>query len=384
VYGKNRDWLAWSADGNVLATMWGGGVRLWDPTTGKLVHEFSGLEGRLRPPLAWSPDSKTWACAGREEVVCLWDLATDKKIRGVRGKYRSGGLEWSPHGKMLASFISDETVRVWEAATLKEICRFQGITYWTQLLAWSPDSKTLAWAVVDSPVFLWDVASGKEVGRFYCRDAPIRCMAWSPDGKKLATGGDDTTVLIWAFENRVKEASVPLKESELKSCWSDLAGEDAAQAYRAIATLTQVARQTVPFLAERLPMVKHPDTKVVSQLIRDLENDDFTIRQKADENLEQFGDVVEPFVRERLAGKPSEEVRKRLEGLLDKLEGWSGERLRVQRAITVLERIGNLRPGKFLEGLAKGAPGAQLTKEAKASLERLGKREAAEESTRGK
>jgi hypothetical protein len=41
------------------------------------------------------------------------------------------------------------------------------------------------------------------------------------------------------------------------------------------------------------------------------------------------------------------------------------------RAVEVLERIGNAEARRVLEALAKGAPEARLTREARTSLERL-------------
>src|SRR5262249_3132527 len=78
------------------------------------------------------------------------------------------------------------------------------------------------------------------------------------------------------------------------------------------------------------------------------------------------------------ANKPSLEVARRAEDLLQKLEGpvRAPETLRNLRAVEVLEHIGTAQAEEILKSLARGHPDARLTQEAKASLDRLGKRPA--------
>ena len=67
-----------------------------------------------------------------------------------------------------------------------------------------------------------------------------------------------------------------------------------------------------------------------------------------------------------------------MQRLLDALKGPvpPGERLRALRAVETLEHIGTPEAQEVLKKLAAGAPEPRLTQEAKASLERLGKRDA--------
>jgi hypothetical protein len=75
-------------------------------------------------------------------------------------------------------------------------------------------------------------------------------------------------------------------------------------------------------------------------------------------------------------GQPSAEARRRVEELLARLKQGepTGEALRAIRAVEVLEHIGGPEARAVLEALAKGAPEAHLTRDAKPSLERLAKR----------
>src|SRR5208283_5057345 len=112
-------------------------------------------------------------------------------------------------------------------------------------------------------------------------------------------------------------------------------------------------------------------------LIADLESDDFTVRQKASEELEKLGDRAGPALRKALVGQPALETRQRLARLLEYLETAqlaSGELLRSLRAVELLESLATPQAQAILEQWAAGATGARLTREAQASLRRLAKR----------
>jgi hypothetical protein len=66
-------------------------------------------------------------------------------------------------------------------------------------------------------------------------------------------------------------------------------------------------------------------------------------------------------------------MRKRVERLLNRLDSpvTSPDRLRVLRAVELLEHLDTKESRQLLESYAKGAPGAGLTLEAQAALERL-------------
>ena len=156
--------------------------------------------------------------------------------------------------------------------------------------------------------------------------------------------------------------------------WADLAGPDAAKAYQAVQALAAVPKQAVPLLRQRLRPVGMPDRARFVRLLADLGSNKFAVRQRAAAELEMQGAAVEGLLRQALADKPDPEVRRRLEGLLDKLDAGSPDRLRILRAVEALEHAGGAEAKRFLEELAGGAPGAWLTREAKASLDRLGRR----------
>jgi hypothetical protein len=84
-----------------------------------------------------------------------------------------------------------------------------------------------------------------------------------------------------------------------------------------------------------------------------------------------------PICQSALERKPSAEVRRHLQALLDtqaKAESnLSPDRLRAVRAVESLEHIGTNEVRELLAKLARGASEASLTQEAKSSLSRLAK-----------
>jgi hypothetical protein len=111
----------------------------------------------------------------------------------------------------------------------------------------------------------------------------------------------------------------------------------------------------------------------LKRLLAQLDSDQFEERETAADALEELGDLAGPTLGAVLAGRPSAEVRRRVDSLLGKLDALpSGpRRLREIRAVEVLERAGTPEARRLLERFAAGAPAARLTREANAALERL-------------
>jgi hypothetical protein len=73
----------------------------------------------------------------------------------------------------------------------------------------------------------------------------------------------------------------------------------------------------------------------------------------------------------RLAAKPSPEARQRIDELLKRMREWPPERLRILRALEVLEAINSAESRRIIDSLAQGAPGDWLTEEARWTQARL-------------
>jgi hypothetical protein len=132
----------------------------------------------------------------------------------------------------------------------------------------------------------------------------------------------------------------------------------------------------LPLFRDQLRPIPHVNDRHIAGSIADLDSAHFKVRQKAAAALEAMEELAEPTLRASLDRPSSAELRQRLEELLRKIEApiTSPQKLQALRAIEVLEQIGTPEAQHLLEALAKGAPEARQTHEAKASLERLAKR----------
>jgi hypothetical protein len=192
-----------------------------------------------------------------------------------------------------------------------------------------------------------------------------------PQEKGKAEKGTEEKVL-----KQPAAKSEQLTPQELQAHWEALVGNDAAKAYKSIWALVADPERSVPFLSKHLRPVPAPEAGRLEKLLAALDSKRFAEREKAMLELERMGAMAKAGLEKALKAGPSEEKRRRLEKLLDKLSAFtlSGEDLRTWRALETLELIGDPAARQELQRLAGGAPGVWQTEEARAALDRLLKR----------
>lgn len=332
---------------------------------------------------SFSPDGGTLASHGE-----LRDTSTGKvkaKLAGERGwplyVFSSDGrfvAGLRSHVEITANRISTimEGIQIWEAATGRLLHFIP--TDWVGQLAFSPDGHYLIAADLQG-LRLWELVSEQVAFRHKAHEKMrggygasfASSLAVGPDGRSLATGHLDSTILIW---NLVPggQAATP---QNLPRLWDDLRSADATKAYAATWRLLESPKDAIRFLRERLRPVTAPPAEQVRKLLANLDSEEFQKRETATIQLREMDDRVASFLQEKLKGGPSLEMRRRVEGLLANLKKPPyGETLRSLRAVAVLERIGTGEAQQILQSLASGMAESRITRDAKASRERLAAR----------
>jgi WD40 repeat protein/tRNA A-37 threonylcarbamoyl transferase component Bud32 len=206
--GPDDDQVAFTPDGKLVASLRGEVVKLWDTASGKEVRSLRGHSQRVRC-LAFTPDGKQLATAGRDETVRLWDVASGKELIVHRGHTGDiGELAFSPDGQRLASATAQQTIRIWNVRTSQGPRELELRLHPNFPWAISPDQKTLLARRQDlgplSSIGLYDAESSREIRKLRSFTFPggiiYNNVAWSPDGKRVAAEVEPNIIEVWTVE----------------------------------------------------------------------------------------------------------------------------------------------------------------------------------------
>lgn len=194
--------LAFSPDGNLLATSGYREVLLWNPADGQLVRRISNLAERPHD-IEFTADGKTVAVAagtpGQLGEVKFFNVDNGELIADLfTTDDEVFAVAFSPDGTRLAAAAADRSIRLFDVASRQQQKLIEDHADWVMDVAWSPDGKKIATASRDKTSKVFDSATGESQSTFNGHGQPVFGVGFLPDGNSVATSGRDNRIRVWA------------------------------------------------------------------------------------------------------------------------------------------------------------------------------------------
>jgi WD40 repeat protein/tRNA A-37 threonylcarbamoyl transferase component Bud32 len=132
-----------------------GTFRLWDLTTGKIVHTFTGHRKTPTEVIMSADESRILSCAG------------------------------------------DFAVRLWDPGSGREVLCLDNLDSNVLSVAFCPDGKRFLTGAADGMVLLRETKSGKVLAGFRGHTGKVHSVSVSHTGRLAASGGEDKVVRLW-------------------------------------------------------------------------------------------------------------------------------------------------------------------------------------------
>jgi WD40 repeat protein len=192
--------VAFSSDGKHVLSQVGLLLQIWDPATGDKVRDFETAESKFLPrarlSAAFSPDGRWVASSNMDETAHIWETATGKLLRSLKGEHQFGvTVSFSSDGRRVLWGSAYGEFRLWDATTGRLVRTSRERSSWLASFAFAPDGRRAIWAS-DETLKVFDTAKGETLHTISTISAKVGATAISPDGQLLILS-EDARLYVW-------------------------------------------------------------------------------------------------------------------------------------------------------------------------------------------
>jgi WD40 repeat protein len=189
--------IAWNPKGSKLAVALGRTAVVL-ARDGRELLRLPAVESTLSG-IAWSPDGSQLACACYGGVR-LFDPRTGRRQRSLDWKGSMLGLAWRPDGRVIAGGCQDNSVHFWRLPVGKD-SQMSGYPVKPKAIGWNHDGRLLATSGAPQ-VTVWQFSGGGPEGtaplELEGHERPVTTLAFAPLVDMLASGCRDGRGYFWA------------------------------------------------------------------------------------------------------------------------------------------------------------------------------------------
>lgn len=204
--------LAFSDDGRWLVSASGDRtILVWDAATMKILRVLRGHSNSVTSA-AFTPDGKTIVSGSADGTIKLWSRVTEVEPTTIQPGIGPLQMAISPDGRFLAAGVGGKaaSVKLWKWGQWQTPVEVPVLSKGDAMtLAFSPDGQMLACGygfMTESPIDLFNTADGKLKQTLPSLNGAVNSLSFSRDGKSLASTGPSpgkltTKARIWNLDS---------------------------------------------------------------------------------------------------------------------------------------------------------------------------------------
>ncbi len=353
--------VALSRDESLLASVGYETIQLWDLNR-KTVRKFSEVEGIVFSAVFF-PDGKRLATATSHGVT-IWDVSTGKSIQYFKAaSHDAPTLTTCPLGEILAHGAIG--VRTWEPRSRSPILHFTASQFSNPIRPRFTRNGLTLLLVQGGKVTLVDLVTREEIGVVLHRGKQILF--------DVNRRGDRLVYVDKSGQGEVFDLTLSTGQKQTMSAlWDQLKSPLAKSAYQAYWKLFSMPKQTLSMLSEQLAAPPKSRESEIRQWIRELNHDDYLIRENAQQRLTQVGtDVILPLrkvTKKSITLEQRRRIRKVLKIVVPQPSQKKLRSNREDRALTLLLQLGTKESKALLQKLTTMTRKPELASKARERL----------------